>query len=166
MDCFASLATTIQPDLVRLQAICRRLRPKMGSKYGPPNAPMTAPDATERGLKPRQPELPNSAPPVSAWAPALVLAQPRLARVWGPRVSAPQVWRKRLAPPSLPAAPSWLIFSAPWTSWRISLRISSPTSSPFSPTSSQLSSTFSSRIFSSPSQAFSCSFYSFCSFFP
>src|ERR1039458_4748555 len=154
-------------------AMCCRLRPRTSPNFGLPNAPMTAPDSTERDLTRQELEPPSSAPPARlrepAWAQALVLVLPRSLQVWGPQLWVPQLWQPRLVPPSWPTWlwPSWLIFSAPppWTSWRISSRISSPTSSPFSLTSSQPSSTFSSRIFSSPSQAFSYSFYSFCSFF-
>ena len=149
-------------------AICCRLRRRTGSNHGSPNVPMTAPDATERDLR-QELEPPSSAPLARlrepAWARALASAS---ARRREPQLSVPQAWQPQLAPPSLPAWPSWLIFSAPppWTFWRISSPISLPTSLSFSPTSSQLSSLFSWRIFSSPSQAFSCSFYSFCSFFP
>jgi hypothetical protein len=164
-------------------ASCRRLRWKTTGSTNCPNVPMTASslplqdlalqDLASQDLVPQDLASPSSAamgrPQGPAWAREPVLTP----LVWQrPAWAQRQAWAQRRQRPSFLQDsswrwPSWPIFSAPppWTFWRIS-------SQPcwlFSPISLPTSWKISLRFSSSPSEAFSCSFYSsclFCSFFP
>jgi hypothetical protein len=148
----------------------RRWRATDSTNYGGPNAPMTVPDLMgpephdllQRDLLPRDLETPNSGPPErglepasarepQAWVPPASIRQASIRQAW--EQEPPSFWQRS----SL--RPSWPIFSAQRPS--IFWRISSPISWPFSPISSwRPSLKISSPISSSPLQAFSCPFYS------
>ena len=72
----------------------------MGSNYGLPNVPMTAPDATERDLTRQELEPPSSVALARlrepAWAQALVLVLPRSLQVWGLQTWGPELWGPQL----------------------------------------------------------------------